>query len=42
DWPHPEGLVDPIEFADGLGGLSKEEVRKVMRSNTAGLLGLEA
>ena len=41
DWPHPEALADPIEFADGLGGLSYADMRKVMRSNTADLLGLE-
>ncbi len=40
DWPHPEGLVEPVEFADGLGGLSYRQVRNVMRSNTAQLLGL--
>lgn len=42
DWPHPEGLREPVEFADGLGGLSYDQVRKVMRSNTANLLGLKA
>ncbi len=40
DWPHPEGLVEPVEFADGLGGLDYGQIRKVMRSNTAELLGL--
>ncbi len=40
DWPHPEGLAHPLEFADGLTGLDYAQVRKVMRSNTAGLLGL--
>ncbi len=40
DWPHPEGLVEPVEFADGLGGLDYRQVRNVMRSNTAQLLGL--
>lgn len=40
DWPHPEGLAEPLEFADGLGGLDYAQVRKVMRGNTAALLGL--
>ncbi|MFZ2209261.1 MAG: amidohydrolase family protein [Porticoccaceae bacterium] len=42
DWPHPEGLAEPLEFADGLGGLDYRQVRNVMRSNTAALLGLSA
>lgn len=40
DWPHPEGVVHPIQFADRLGSLSEADLRKVMRDNTAGLLGL--
>ncbi|MBL4866630.1 MAG: amidohydrolase family protein, partial [Pseudomonadales bacterium] len=41
DWPHPEGLITPIEFADGLDGLNYRQVRQVMRSNTADILGLD-
>lgn len=40
DWPHPEGLAEPSEFAEGLNGLNYEQVRKVMRGNAATLLGL--
>ena len=40
DWPHPEGLPDPVEFADQLGALDYPQMRKVMRGNCAALLGL--
>ena len=38
DYPHPEGLLSPIEFADELEGMSPAEVRLVMRDNLAALL----
>lgn len=38
DWPHPEGLADPITFVDDLKGLPDDDVRKVMGGNLAGLL----
>jgi predicted TIM-barrel fold metal-dependent hydrolase len=41
DYPHPEGLAEPLEFADALEGQSPEAVRKVMRDNARGLLGLD-
>jgi predicted TIM-barrel fold metal-dependent hydrolase len=40
DWPHPEGLADPITFVDDLKGLPDEDVRKVMGGNLANLLHL--
>jgi predicted TIM-barrel fold metal-dependent hydrolase len=40
DFPHPEGLADPREFAEGLETLSPAEVRAIMRDNTAAILGL--
>ena len=40
DWPHPEGCAEPIDYLDGLDGLSPEVVRAVMRDNTAQLFGL--
>jgi predicted TIM-barrel fold metal-dependent hydrolase len=40
DFPHPEGMTDPISFVDELKGLSDEDVRKVMGANTARLLGV--
>lgn len=41
DFPHPEGMADPISFIDELKGLPDEDVRKVMGGNTARLLGVE-
>ena len=38
DYPHPEGLARPAEFADGLAGLSDADVRLIMRDNFAGLV----
>ena len=33
DWPHAEGLPEPTDFVEELGGFSPAEVRKVMRDN---------
>jgi predicted TIM-barrel fold metal-dependent hydrolase len=38
DYPHPEGLADPITFVDELKGLADEDVRKVMGGNLARLV----
>jgi len=38
DYPHPEGLLWPVEFADELTGLPENAVRKIMRDNLAGLV----
>lgn len=38
DYPHPEGLLWPIEFVDELEGLGSEEIRMVMRENFEGLV----
>jgi len=38
DYPHPEGLADPLTFVDDLEGLSDEDVRKVMGGNLNHLL----
>ena len=38
DYPHPEGLLWPAEFADELDGLSDADVRRVMRDNFVSLL----
>jgi predicted TIM-barrel fold metal-dependent hydrolase len=40
DFPHPEGLARPAEFAEGLESLGPSEVRAIMRDNTAAILGL--
>ena len=39
DYPHPEGLLWPIEFVDELEGLPDSDVRAIMRDNLAGLVG---
>ncbi len=33
DWPHPEGLKDPLNLVEDLAGLSDEDVQKVMGGN---------
>jgi len=38
DYPHPEGLLWPAEFADELEGLSAGDVRSILRENLAGLV----
>jgi predicted TIM-barrel fold metal-dependent hydrolase len=43
DWPHPEGLEDPLSLIDSkLSGLSEEDNRKIMGGNMFDLLGIEA
>jgi predicted TIM-barrel fold metal-dependent hydrolase len=41
DYPHPEGLRQPIEFAHRLTGFDAATVHRIMRANAAELLGLE-
>src|SRR5262249_55889575 len=38
DYPHPEGLLWPTEFADELGVLPPESQRRILRDNLAGLV----
>jgi predicted TIM-barrel fold metal-dependent hydrolase len=40
DWPHGEGLAEPASFVDELGAFTPDEVRRIMRDNSAELLGL--
>jgi predicted TIM-barrel fold metal-dependent hydrolase len=41
DWPHPEGVPTPMEFADHIReGLTADEKRLIMRENTGKVLGL--
>ena len=40
DFPHPEGVAQPGDFADALSALPADDVDKIMRRNTAELLGL--
>jgi predicted TIM-barrel fold metal-dependent hydrolase len=41
DYPHPEGLFDPVTFVDELDGLPEEDKRKVMGANLAKLMGVD-
>jgi predicted TIM-barrel fold metal-dependent hydrolase len=40
DWPHPEGVAAPLDFLDEVAELPPAALRRVMRDNTAGILGL--
>jgi len=40
DWPHSEGIAEPVEFAGKLTPLGEDGTRKIMRSNVAEMLGL--
>ena len=41
DWPHGEGLENPVSFTEELVGFSDADVRKVMRDNALDLLGVK-
>jgi predicted TIM-barrel fold metal-dependent hydrolase len=40
DFPHPEGLAEPVDFADAVAVLPDDDVRRIMRDNAASLLGI--
>jgi predicted TIM-barrel fold metal-dependent hydrolase len=42
DYPHPEGLRDPLSFVDDLEGLPKDQVAKVMGGNMSRLMNVAA
>ena len=39
DWPHGEGLAQPLDFARELSAFDEAEVRRIMRENCLELLG---
>lgn len=41
DYPHPEGLADPLSFVDQLEGLPEQTVAKVMGANLSRLMKLD-
>ncbi|MCS5664987.1 MAG: amidohydrolase family protein, partial [Acidimicrobiales bacterium] len=41
DFPHAEGLSEPLNFINELEGFSDDEVRKVMRDNACRLVGAD-
>ena len=40
DWPHGEGLAEPASFVDELKDFDADEQHRIMRANTAELVGL--
>jgi predicted TIM-barrel fold metal-dependent hydrolase len=42
DWPHGEGLAEPLQFRKELDGFPDEDVRKIMRDNAREFLGSRA
>ncbi len=42
DWPHGEGLAEPLQFTKELTSFSPEDVRKIMRDNVIEFLGCAA
>jgi predicted TIM-barrel fold metal-dependent hydrolase len=40
DYPHPEGMADPLAYLDELEGFDDASVRKIMSENANSLLGL--
>ncbi|MCH2170409.1 amidohydrolase [Myxococcota bacterium] len=41
DFPHPEGLADPLGFVDLMPGLPVDQLQRVMCGNTSELLGVD-
>lgn len=41
DYPHPEGLADPISYVDEISHMGADKVAKVMGGNLARLMGVE-
>jgi len=39
DWPHGEGVSQPLDFAKELSMFSEPEVRRILRENAVELLG---
>jgi predicted TIM-barrel fold metal-dependent hydrolase len=39
DWPHGEGVAQPLDFTKELGGFDDEATRRIMADNAAELLG---
>jgi predicted TIM-barrel fold metal-dependent hydrolase len=33
DWPHAEGIAEPISYADAIAGLGDAAVHRIMRDN---------
>jgi predicted TIM-barrel fold metal-dependent hydrolase len=42
DYPHVEGMSDPVSWVDEIADLPLEQIERVMGGNARGLMGLEA
>ena len=42
DYPHPEGLADPVSYAEELDSLPREDIEKIMGGNLAEALKIAA
>jgi predicted TIM-barrel fold metal-dependent hydrolase len=42
DWPHPEGLADPISYADDLTDLPQADIERIMGGNMCELFKISA
>ena len=42
DYPHIEGLADPLSYYDEISDLPEEDIRKIMGGNMMALLGIAA
>jgi predicted TIM-barrel fold metal-dependent hydrolase len=40
DWPHPEGLPEPLDVLEEISGVTPGELRKLLRETSASLLNL--
>jgi hypothetical protein len=38
DFPHSEGLPDPVQYAKNIEGIGEDNIRKIMRENLKGFL----
>ena len=41
DWPHGEGLAEPVQFTKELTGFSADDVRRIMRDNVIDFLDID-
>jgi predicted TIM-barrel fold metal-dependent hydrolase len=41
DYPHPEGLADPVSYVQELVGVPEADVRKIMGGNLARLMNVD-
>ncbi|HEX6417549.1 MAG TPA: amidohydrolase family protein, partial [Acidimicrobiales bacterium] len=41
DYPHPEGMADPLGFVDDLEGLADDQIEKIMGGNLARLMNVD-